>query len=510
MLKVIIGVFLSALVTASAGETITVAISSAPNNLVPFYSTDANSQNINRLVHQSLIDFNQHMQYECRACSTFEQRFEGKKQIIKFNLRKDLTFADGSPVQAIDVKKSWEYFAKNKSIASVFSDSLSNLQDVKVIDSNILEMTFSPFSLENLANLSSLKIVKLKKSPEESLGPMDVVGCGNYFLKSLSPLEIVLSPRISSGNTFVFKVVKDETTLALKLINKEIDLSVASISPRKINWLKEEARQLRVWEIPSGNYQYLGLNFRREKFQDQRVRKAISLLIPRRELLKYKLKDTAVLSSGVFSPAFSDYFESFPIDEYDLAQAEKLLKEAGWSKNAKGILEKDGITFDIEWKISNNKSSIEIAEVIQNYLAKAGFKVRLNVQEWGTFMSAFKGGNFDMVIGQWIGFTGPDILKFVFHSQSVPPTGGNRTAYNNPALDKLIDTVISETDFKKRKQFFKQAQAMINQDYAYINLWHPNIVWVGSRCLKNIELEPTGGFYPLLNIQKSHGADCGK
>ena len=51
---------------------------------------------------------------------------------------------------------------------------------------------------------------------------------------------------------------------------------------------------------------------------------------------------------------------------------------------------------------------------------------------------------------------------------------------------------------------------IINQDYAYINLWHPNIIWIGSNCLKNIRLEPTGGFYPLLNIEKKHGEDCGK
>lgn len=510
MYRFIIGVFLSALINAYAGDKITIAISSAPNNLVPFYSTDANSQNINRLVHKALLDFNEKMQPQCRACSTFEERFEGDKQILKFRLRPDLTFHDNSPVTSEDVLKSWEYYAKNKDIASTFSDSFENLREMKILDKHTIEIVFSPFSLENVSNLGLLKILKVKKMPALNLEPSDVTGCGDYVLKKVSPLEIVVEPRDSVSNTFIFKVVKDETTLALKLINGEIDLSVANMSPRKINWLRERADQLQVWEIPSGNYQYMGLNHKREKFNDLRVRKAISHLVPRNDLLKYKLKNTAVLSSGMFSPAFADLYEASPIDNYDPQKASALMIEAGWKKNRKGFLEKNGSLFDIDWKVSNNKSSIEVAEVMQHFLEKAGFKVNISIQEWGTFMSSFKSGNFDIVVGQWIGFTGPDMMKFVFHSQSVPPTGGNRTTYNNPVFDKVIDAAVTETNAVKRKQLYKQALAIINQDYAYINLWHPNIIWIGSRCLKNLSLEPTGGFYPLLKLQKSHEGKCGK
>lgn len=511
VIKIFVGVFLSALLNAQAADKITIAISAAPNNLVPFYSTDANSQNINRLVHQSLIDFNQQMQYECKACSTFEERFEGNKQILKFHLRPELTFTDGTPVEASDVKKSWEYFAKDKTIASTFSDSFENVQEMRILDKHTLEIVFSPFSLENISNLGLLKIIKIKKAKFDNLEPMDIIGCGDYFLKSISPLDVVVEPRDKSKDTFIFKVVKDETTLALKLINKEIDLSVANMSPRKINWLKEKAEQLQVWELPSGNYQYMGMNFKKEKFKDLRVRKAISYLIPRQDLLTYKLKNTAVLSNGMFSPAFSELFDpKAKVDSYNPEVALKLLNEAGWIKNTKGLLEKNGEIFDIDWKVSNNKSSIEIAEVMQHFLGKAGFKVNISIQEWGTFMNSFKGGNFDIVVGQWIGFTGPDMMKFVFHSKSTPPTGGNRTSYDNPEFDKIIDAAITETNSEKRKQLYKKALDIINQDYAYINLWHPNIIWIGSRCLKNIVLEPTGGFYPLLKMKKSHEGVCAK
>ncbi|MGZ3787453.1 MAG: ABC transporter substrate-binding protein [Bacteriovorax sp.] len=506
----LIGLFLSGLLQVQAGEKINVAISAAPNNLNPFFSTDANSQNINRLVHMSLIDFNKKMQFECKACSTFEERIIGDKQILKFKLREDLTFSDGSPVTAADVKSSWEYFAKNEKIRSTFMGAFESIEAVAVLDKYNLEIVFKSFSLENLSNLALLKIVKLKNPSAETMEPTDVIGCGDYVLSYIRPLEITVSPKDKTKLTFVFKVVKDETTLALKLINKEIDLSVANMSPRKIFWLKSKSKTLKVWEMPSGNFQFMGLNHNKEMFKDLRVRKAISLLIPRQDILKYKLKDTAVLSVGMFSPAFVDMYEAKAVDPYDVEGARKLLAEAGYRKNSKGILEKNGKELEIDWKVSNNKASIEVVEVIQHFLEKEGFKINVSIQEWGTYMSAFKSGKFDIIIGQWIGFTGPDMLKFVYYSKSTPPKGGNRTNYNNPEFDKIINEATVETNSAKRTKLYKEALDIVNRDYAYVNLWHPNVIWVGSNCLKNIELEPTGGFYPLLKIEKSHEGQCGK
>ncbi len=92
---VCIGVLLSVLAHGKSQEKINIAISAAPNNLNPFFSTDANSQNINRLVHKSLIDFNQKMQFECKACRTYSESMVGSKQVLKFSLREDLFLATG-------------------------------------------------------------------------------------------------------------------------------------------------------------------------------------------------------------------------------------------------------------------------------------------------------------------------------------------------------------------------------------------------------------------------------
>lgn len=490
---------------AIAQEKINVAISATPNSLTPFYSTDANSQNINRLVHLSLIDFNEKMQFICVACETYKDEMQGSKEVLTFKLKPGLTFHDGTPVTAEDVRKSWQYFAKNEKIKSTFMGAFESIEDVVVVDSQNIKIIYTTFSLENLSNLGLLKIIKIKDPNKEPLEPFDVIGCGDYKLTKIDPLDIEVVHRNGSRPALSFKVVKDETTLALKLLNKEIDLSVANMSPRKVFWLKSQP-EIKVWEKPSGNFQFMGINHKREIFQDIRVRKAFSLLLPREEILKYKLKNTAVLSSGMFSPAFSEMYEARAIEKRDVELARKLLTEAGYKKNKHGVLEKDGKPLEIDWKVSNNKASIEIVEVLQSYFQKEGIIINVSIQEWGTYMAAFKAGKFDVVIGQWIGFSGPDMLKFVYHSTNTPPKGGNRVGYSNAEVDKLLDEATIETNVTKRTVLYKKAQQLLIDDYASINLWHPNIIWIGRSCLSDINLEPTGSFYPLTTLEKH----CGK
>ena len=92
---------------------------------------------------------------------------------------------------------------------------------------------------------------------------MDIVGAGPYQYGEIKDLSFRLLPVEKSGRpSFLFKTVKDETTLTLKLINREVDLSLIDFSPRKLSWLKKNKEELNLnfWEQESSNYKYIGLN----------------------------------------------------------------------------------------------------------------------------------------------------------------------------------------------------------------------------------------------------------
>lgn len=487
---------------AFAAKKISLALSATPSQLNPFFATDASSQNINRLVHLSLTDFEANMSFGCRLCLNFEERFEGTKHIIRFHLNPEAKFWDGSSVSAEDVRKSWKYFTDEQEIKSNHRFAFSNIEEVKVIDNSTVEIIYKEFSLENLSNLSLLKVLKLKS--EENLNELkveDIIGAGEYFPAQSTSFEIVLEPVDKRRPVLEFKVVRDETTLALKLINGEIDLALSSISPRKVDWLRKRGKDLKFWETQGATYIYVGLNHRSAHISDLNVRKALSHFLPREKVMEHKLRNTAVLATGLFSGSFEQMYLMEKPDSYDPELASQLLLESGYKKNKEGFWAKEGKIIELDWKVSNNKAVIEVVEVFKSYLEKNGISVKTTIQEWGTFMRSVKNGSFDVVMSQWVGFTGPDMLNFVFHSQSVPPNGANRGYFINPELDDVLDKAKNQTVEKVRTELYRKASQIANENYAYINLWHPNIIWIGKKCIKLDEIHSNGSYSPLLKIE---------
>lgn len=496
-LFVILGSYGLGGVNTAQAKTYNIAIGSAPNNLSPFFSTDSNSQNINRLLHLTLIDFNRAMKPVCIACESFSDRIVNGKHIIKFKLRDDLKFWDGSKLDANSVKYTHELFTEKEKIKSIFRFAFGNIEKVNVLSSLELELVYKKYGLDNLSNLALFKIMKLNGDYK---GVKSIVGAGDFKLISETPLAITIQ-NTKNGSLLVFKVVKDETTLALKLLNNEVDGSIATISPRKIQWLKNNSKEkLNFYEMSSSNYAYINFNHKKAPFDDLNVRKALGLILPIDDVINYKFKKQVVKSTGMFAPTFGELYLDKGSQQHNLKKAEEALKVAGYLKNKNGIWEKGGKEFSITWKVSNSKSSFEIVKTLASYLEKFGIKVEILTQEWGTFMRSYKKGDFDIVLSQWVGFTDGGMLEYVFHSKKMPPKGANRGYYSNEDVDRLIDQASKSNDVSMQISNFKQVISIINDDYAYINLWHPMITWVFNKEVKGINVYPNGSFIGIRNI----------
>ena len=86
------------------------------------------------------------------------------------------------------------------------------------------------------------------------------IGAGSYKPLVQGALEVILKPSLDLEKpSLIFKVVKDETTLALKILNQEIDISLGGISPRKYNWIRKKAKGHNFYNLPGTNYKYIQL-----------------------------------------------------------------------------------------------------------------------------------------------------------------------------------------------------------------------------------------------------------
>jgi len=111
-------------------------------------------------------------------------------------------------------------------------------------------------------------------------------------------------------------------------------------------------------------------------------------------------------------------------------------------------------------------------------------------------------GNFQMYTLQFVGVTDPDILRLVYHSQQVPPTGLNRVRYRNADVDRFIEGAAAATDEDQRRSLYSQAQQRIAQDVPYIALWYKTNVAIFQPDVHGVTLSPIADFTFLRGVYR--------
>jgi len=111
-------------------------------------------------------------------------------------------------------------------------------------------------------------------------------------------------------------------------------------------------------------------------------------------------------------------------------------------------------------------------------------------------------GNFQLFTLQWVGVSDPDMLRRVFHSTQMPPSGFNRGYYENPEVDRLIDAAGAAATEAERRRLFSEAQRLVSHDAPYISLWTKTNVAVSRTGIEGVKLTPSADFTFLRAVTK--------
>ena len=103
---------------------------------------------------------------------------------------------------------------------------------------------------------------------------------------------------------------------------------------------------------------------------------------------------------------------------------------------------------------------------------------------------------------QWVGVSDPDMLRRVFHSKQVPPTGFNRGYFTNAEVDRLIDEATVSTDDAVRQELYGRVQAIVAKSAPYLSLWDKVNVAVAQPGLRGISLTPAADFTFLRDVYR--------
>jgi peptide/nickel transport system substrate-binding protein len=392
---------------------------------------------------------------------------------VALTLRDDVTWHDGEPFTAADVKFTVDYFKEHPQ--GRFSRDLRPVESAELTDDGqvILQLTGPTPSLE-LGTLADVPIMPMHiwaeiDNPEEHVFESGTnVGTGPYKLAEYQPDQFY---RFEANDAYfagvpavaelvVIKFADDAGTLAA-LRSGEVDMIVRPVAPEQIDLLTA-ADDLAVEQGPLFTTQMLNYDMDRAPFDRVEVRQAMSLAIDRQDIIDTVYLGAATVGNpGWIHPA-SAVFNSDVATGYDAAAAQAILDDAGIvDSDGDGVRELDGEPLAFDFIVNGSDSlRLRISELVSGMLADVGIAATVVSVEQTTWEEAVwpgfdvsQGRNYDMAMWGWSAPIQADAVRVASLVHSDPSIGSlNLTGYQSERADELAESIISEIDGAARAE----------------------------------------------------------
>ena len=459
-----------------------------PVTLDPRFATDAVSDRINRLLYSRLVDFDQN--YQVIPVLASWEKITPKH--YRFTLGdRDRFFHDGTKLTSEDIKASYESVL-DSTTASPHRSSLNMIDSIELLDTEIIDFHLNKSDPQFPGRLT-LGIVPanlLKKDHPFNKSP---VGSGKMKFLAWPQSGDLLLERIRDQQIVEFITVKDPTVRVLKLIRGELDLFQGDIPQEMLGWLEKQP-EAKIIRGTGNTFSYLGFNMQDPVVGQLKVRQAIAYALDKKAIIKFVFKNAAREANATLSPEHWAGAPELSGIRRNLDQAKKWLFELGYDKKN---------PLKIIYKTSNNPFRIRLATVIQYQLKEVGIELEIQSYDWGTFYGDIKSGHFQMYSLSWVGLKLPDIFRYVFHSDSVPPEGANRGRYSDQQIDSLIEMAEAEPDQSQQAEYYRKIQELLLDQLPYVPLWYEDNVLVQRKNLEGYELATDGNYDGLLKVLKN-------
>lgn len=431
------------------------------------------------------------------------EKWENKDfKVWTFHLRKDAKWSDGTPVTAQDFVYSWQRLA-NPNTASPYASYLQyghivNIDDiiagkkpitdlgVKALDDHTFEVTLSepvPYFYKLLvhSSVSPVPRAAVEKFGEKWTQPANIITNGAYKLKDWVVNERIVLERNTNYwdnaktviNQVTYLPISSEVTDVNRYRSGEIDMTYNNMPIELFQKLKKEIPN-EVHVDPYLCTYYYEINNQKAPFNDVRVRAALKLALDR-DIIVNKVKNQGDLPAYSFTPPYTDGAKLVEPEWFKWSQekrneeAKKLLAEAGYTAEKP-------LTFDLLYNTSDLHKKLAIAAA-SIWKKNLGANVKLENQEWKTFLDTRHQGNYDVSRAGWCAdYNEPtSFLNMVLSDSS-----NNTVHYKSPAFDKLIADTLKVTDEAQRSELYSKAEQQLDKDSAIVPVYY----YVNARLVK--------------------------
>lgn len=372
---------------------------------------------------------------------------------LEFKLRKGVTFHNGEPFTAADVKATFEYASQPDRPAAWYPGQCT----VEVVDDYTAVVNTKEFGypaslfwfLSAFLPILSAKDVAdpktLSARPNGTGAFKFVEQAGNTTVLEANADFLGGAPKVPGLNmTFV----GDATTRMLSLLSGEADI-IERLEGEQVETIKGKTG-FAINEAVSVENKYLWFRCSKEPFNNPILRKAVAHAIDR-DLILELMGVSGTASNAWISPVKFGYVDTPNYPEYSPEKCQALLAEAGFP-GGKGLPTLEYIT-----SVGFYPKTKEYGEVITAMLQEQGFDVEFSAMEiaaWADNLYDRPGGGPGHMIdcGWATGSPEPDlVLRTHFHSSSKRICG-----IEDAELDAVLDKERNATDPDVRKKIIQE------------------------------------------------------
>lgn len=419
-----------------------------------------------------------------------------------FTLHEGVKFHDGSELTSADVKASWDKIVFPPE--GVISTRRTNYQMIKSIEApDGKTVVFrlhhpSPSFLSGVAHPANFIYAKKYLESDVNYYKAHSVGTGPFKLKNYvrgSNIELERNPDYwKQGLPYMdgikYYIIKDTSARAKAIRSGRVDVEFRGLPPTEAEGVLKQLGDRAVAAYPKAISNWgVAINVDKKPFDDERVRKALSLALDRYDMAKTVGPLTGLETVGglmhpdsewALSPEELQQVAGFGKDhEANLRQAKRLLAEAGYPDGFKTVLTNRNVKLPY----------IDLAVYLISAWKKVGVEAEHKLEESATWSQTRVSRDFELLVDPYGSQTvgDPDELMDKFTS------GGqeNWGRFKEPMADAVFTQQAREMNEEKRIQLVKEQQKVILDKM----WWIPGLWWtrveVRSARIRNYEPQPS-------------------